>query len=430
MTGFAFTGEPRDANGLQYHRARYYNPSLAGWLSLDPVQGDMGHPMSLNGYLYVNGNPVMNIDPTGMFSRTHSLTPGDGGGSRRTRRTRRTRRPTRNRGTVRTRVPVRTTGASEVKTRSTTSPLVHGVPATVSSAAGNVVLNGDPSGLCSNTQPAFLRPQCRQLARSISKRYNIPLENLVNDNYEDLLAFEAVARLNDAAIIPNLIREYGFERPIEAVPDAWQEGLENPHGYTALGNLQSLWEGRKTWLAIVYEPADWAATGKAWLSGDFQPIDLLSFAPVITVASLRSLQSVNTGIRSLRMTGAYFEPAVGGAGLGKLDGVRIHVTERGIRIVEIHLGQFDYTPENPAMIARLRDSLNEGRDIMSADAVFYLHEISEATMMGRGLPYEVAHQMALDKYRVSPFSVYHPEVIQSLPRYFNDNWFRFWGIQR
>ena len=81
MTGFAFTGEPRDANGLQYHRARYYNPTLAGWLSLDPVEGDMGHPMSLNGYLYVNGNPVMNIDPTGMFSRTHSLTPGDGGGS-------------------------------------------------------------------------------------------------------------------------------------------------------------------------------------------------------------------------------------------------------------------------------------------------------------------------------------------------------------
>ncbi len=135
MTGFAFTGEMRDANGLQYHRARYYNPSLAGWLSLDPVQGDMGHPMSLNGYLYVNGNPVMNIDPTGMFSRTHSLTPGDGGGSRRTRRTRRTRRPTRNRGTVRTRGPVRTTGASEVKTRSTTSPLVRGVPAAANDKA-------------------------------------------------------------------------------------------------------------------------------------------------------------------------------------------------------------------------------------------------------------------------------------------------------
>ena len=147
MTGFAFTGEPRDANGLQYHRARYYNPTLAGWLSLDPVEGAIGRPMSLNGYLYVNGNPVMNIDPTGMFSRTRSLTPGLGGGSRRTRRTRRTRRPTRNRGTVRTRVPVRTTGASEVKTRSTTSPLVHGVPAAVSSAASEVKTRSTTSPL-------------------------------------------------------------------------------------------------------------------------------------------------------------------------------------------------------------------------------------------------------------------------------------------
>ncbi len=118
MTGFAFTGEPRDANGLQYHRARYYNPSMAGWLSLDPVQGTMGRPMSLNGYLYVNGNPVMNTDPTGLFSRTRSLTPGLGGGSRRTRR------PTR------TRNPIRRTRVSAVQPRSK-NPLVCGVPATV-----------------------------------------------------------------------------------------------------------------------------------------------------------------------------------------------------------------------------------------------------------------------------------------------------------
>ncbi len=67
MTGFAFTGEPRDANGLQYHRARYYNPSLAGWLSLDPVEGMIDHPMSLNGYSYVEGNPIMRVDPTGKY---------------------------------------------------------------------------------------------------------------------------------------------------------------------------------------------------------------------------------------------------------------------------------------------------------------------------------------------------------------------------
>ena len=146
---------------------------------------------------------------------------------------------------------------------------------------GNTPNRVDPSGLCSNTQPRFLRPQCRELARSLSSRYNIPLENLIHENFEDLLAFEAVARLNDAAIIPNLIREYGFERPLEAFPELWQEGLENDKGYTASGNLETLWEGRELWFAIVYEPTDWAATAQAWLCGDFHWIDAIALAPLI-----------------------------------------------------------------------------------------------------------------------------------------------------
>jgi RHS repeat-associated protein len=39
ITGFAFTGEWRDAPGIQYHRARYLSPALGGWLSLDPWEG-------------------------------------------------------------------------------------------------------------------------------------------------------------------------------------------------------------------------------------------------------------------------------------------------------------------------------------------------------------------------------------------------------
>ncbi len=70
MTGFAFTGEPRDANGLQYHRARYYNPALAIFPSLDPFEGTIGRPMSLNGYSYVEGNTPNRTDPTGMCSKT------------------------------------------------------------------------------------------------------------------------------------------------------------------------------------------------------------------------------------------------------------------------------------------------------------------------------------------------------------------------
>ncbi len=57
-----------------------------------------------------------------------------------------------------------------------------------------------------------------------------------------------------------------------------------------------------------------------------------------------------------------------------------------------------------------------------------LHEVSEATMMARGLPYDTAHASALAKYGVSPFSAYHPEVIAANPSAFNSNWFKYWGI--
>jgi hypothetical protein len=71
-----------------------------------------------------------------------------------------------------------------------------------------------------------------------------------------------------------------------------------------------------------------------------------------------------------------------------------------------------------------------GFGISGADASFYLHEVSEATMMGRGLSYEAAHAGALGKYGVSPFSVYAPEVVAANPGSFNSNWFAFWGISR
>lgn len=99
-------------------------------------------------------------------------------------------------------------------------------------------------------------------------------------------------------------------------------------------------------------------------------------------------------------------------------------------MVEEHLSQFGPYPENEMMVARLRDALAQGRPVSGADASFYMHEMNEATLMGRGLGYDAAHASALSKYQVSPFSVYHPDVIQALPGTFNDNWFAFWGISK
>jgi RHS repeat-associated protein len=66
---FAFTGEQRDGNGLQYHRARYMNPNIGGFLSLDPFEGVHNRPMSLNGYAWVEGNVPNMIDPSGEFAQ-------------------------------------------------------------------------------------------------------------------------------------------------------------------------------------------------------------------------------------------------------------------------------------------------------------------------------------------------------------------------
>jgi len=63
---FAFTGEPRDATGLTYLRARYYDPSLGRFMSRDPLVGNPRSCQTLNRYAYVGNNPVTYADPSGL----------------------------------------------------------------------------------------------------------------------------------------------------------------------------------------------------------------------------------------------------------------------------------------------------------------------------------------------------------------------------
>jgi len=87
---------------------------------------------------------------------------------------------------------------------------------------------------------------------------------------------------------------------------------------------------------------------------------------------------------------------------------------------------------NALMIHRVQEAIDTGTLLTKADASFYMHEISEFTMMRGGYTeeiYNVAHQAALNKYDVSPFSVYAPEVIQQMRESFGRGWFKFWGIE-
>ena len=64
-TNYRFTGKEQDAEtGLYYYGARYYDSRLGRFLSVDPLAFERP---ALTPYNYVQNNPIMRIDPTGML---------------------------------------------------------------------------------------------------------------------------------------------------------------------------------------------------------------------------------------------------------------------------------------------------------------------------------------------------------------------------
>jgi large repetitive protein len=70
---FQFAGEQRDGTGLDYLRARYYDPSLGRFISKDPYAGSITDPYSQHSYQYAHANPVRYTDPTGYFTMGEAL---------------------------------------------------------------------------------------------------------------------------------------------------------------------------------------------------------------------------------------------------------------------------------------------------------------------------------------------------------------------
>jgi RHS repeat-associated protein len=63
---FLYTGKERDATGLYYYGARYYDPAIGRFLTKDPAAGKTYNPQSLNQYIYCVNNPLKYIDPAGL----------------------------------------------------------------------------------------------------------------------------------------------------------------------------------------------------------------------------------------------------------------------------------------------------------------------------------------------------------------------------
>ena len=64
--GPGYTGHVNDPEtGLVYMQARYYDPALGRFLSIDPVTPSAGNGFSFNRYAYADNNPVVRTDPDG-----------------------------------------------------------------------------------------------------------------------------------------------------------------------------------------------------------------------------------------------------------------------------------------------------------------------------------------------------------------------------
>ena len=71
---YLYTGEQFDASLDQYYlRARYYNPANGRFTQMDTYQGRMQEPVTLHKYLYVNGDPINVIDPSGKVGLTEKM---------------------------------------------------------------------------------------------------------------------------------------------------------------------------------------------------------------------------------------------------------------------------------------------------------------------------------------------------------------------
>jgi RHS repeat-associated protein len=63
----SYAGEMKDPTGLFYLFARYYEPELGRFISLDPELGSLSNPQTLNRYVYCANSPLIHTDPTGRW---------------------------------------------------------------------------------------------------------------------------------------------------------------------------------------------------------------------------------------------------------------------------------------------------------------------------------------------------------------------------
>ena len=79
---YTYTGREYDSeSGLYYYRNRYYNPGVGRFLQEDKQAGRLVNPQSLNLYSYVLNNPIIRVDPMGLWYIDVNVSGGFWGGA-------------------------------------------------------------------------------------------------------------------------------------------------------------------------------------------------------------------------------------------------------------------------------------------------------------------------------------------------------------
>ncbi|MQA29783.1 MAG: toxin, partial [Luteitalea sp.] len=406
---YRFTGKERDdETGLSYHGARYYAPWLARWTAPDPA----GPVDGGNLYVYSRNNPIMLSDPSGRSCDSTMQSCVDP-----TERTAREEALQACLPEDERHLPAPTEAPPAAEEPPVAAPTHR--PQWELGPRGEHIPTRDWTG--GPLRAEYTKPWAVSLAASGNYEAAELAENYLCAGCHILTKVDP-ADFSIGGYSTSWQRGYiqGLvELPLMANPvgGAWVVGVSGGEAIT--GETSGL---QITNISSVLVDKHWdqgrelSGKERVWLGA----------------TSAVGFATMGLGLRvpgASGATGAFSEGAAGGAGLGRLATAEINVSARGLQIVETHLARFGSIPKNEAMLARLRSALSEGRRITGADASFYMHEVHEATLMGRGILYDPAHAAALGKYQVSPFSVYHPEVIQAMPHEFNSNWLQFWGIE-
>jgi hypothetical protein len=137
------------------------------------------------------------------------------------------------------------------------------------------------------------------------------------------------------------------------------------------------------------------------------------------------------GVRSSATSWAGFDDRLAGGPVRKLSNKGIKISDRGIDMVERHVGRFGADKANAVMVGRLRDVATGKLEATQQDMNFYTHEIREFVRYRRlgwerGVPsnpdealnlWRQAHTASLDDYGLplnSDELIYHPDALNHL----------------